>query len=89
MNKFAMDAALPIAGEMELIIEIDAPKIVIPDDCFRDSGCLLADTGYLVIKGKGFPVTIMTIYHMQESFRCVSASHRNDDMMWCFVAFVM
>ena len=52
MNKFAMDAALPIAGEMELIIEIDAPKIIIPDDCFRDSGCLLADTGYLVIRGK-------------------------------------
>jgi hypothetical protein len=53
MNKFAMDAALPIAGEMELVIEIDAPKIIIPDDCFRDSGCLLADTGYLVIRGEG------------------------------------
>jgi hypothetical protein len=51
MNKFALEAALPIAGEMELIIEIDAPKIIIPDNCFRDTGCLLADAGYLEIRG--------------------------------------
>ena len=51
MNKFALEAALPIAGEMELIIEIDAPKIIIPDNCFRDAGCLLADAGYLEIRG--------------------------------------
>ena len=51
MNKFALEAALPIAGEMELIIEIDAPKIIIPDNCFRDNGCLLADAGYLEIRG--------------------------------------
>ena len=51
MSKFAMDAALPIAGEMEIIIEIDAPKIILPDDTFKDSGCLLFDTGYLVIRG--------------------------------------
>ena len=52
LNKFKMDAALPIAGEMELIVEIDAPKIIIPDDCYRDSGCLLADMGYLVVRGE-------------------------------------
>ena len=51
MNKFAIDAALPIAGEMEVIIEFAAPKIIIPDDCFKDTGCLLLDAGYLVIKG--------------------------------------
>ena len=54
MNKFAMDAAIPIAGEMEIIIEFAAPKIIIPDDCFRDTGCLLLDAGYLVIKGDFF-----------------------------------
>jgi hypothetical protein len=51
MNKFSLDSALPIAGEMELIVEIDAPKIIIPDDCCTDKGCLLFDQGFLVIKG--------------------------------------
>ena len=51
MSKFALDGALPIDGELELIIEIDAPKIIIPDDCFKDRGCLLADAGYLVVRG--------------------------------------
>ena len=51
MSKFALDGALPIEGELELIIEIDAPKIIIPDDCFKDCGCLLADAGYLVVRG--------------------------------------
>ena len=64
MNKFAMDASLPIAGEMELIVEIDAPKIIIPDDCCRDRGCLLADMGYLVIRGTSTYVKCFFCLHL-------------------------
>jgi hypothetical protein len=39
------------AGEMELIVEIHAPKIIIPDDCCTDRGCLLFEPGFLVIIG--------------------------------------
>lgn len=73
MNKFALDAALPIAGEMELIIEIDAPKIIIPDDCFKDSGCLLADTGYLVIRGQ--KLTGYVLFITRENVFIVSRNH--------------
>ena len=45
MNQFAADAALPLAGDLEILIEIEAPKIIIPDDCSVDRGCIVFDTG--------------------------------------------
>lgn len=51
MRNFTVDTSLPVAGEMELIIEIDAPNVIIPDDCTVDKGCLLFKPGFLVIKG--------------------------------------
>ena len=51
MDKFASQVALPQAS-MDMIIEIDAPKIVIPENCSRsDCGGILLDTGVLCVKG--------------------------------------
>ena len=50
-HNFAAEAALPIAGDLEIVIEIDAPKIIIPDDCCVDKGCILFDSGTLKFHG--------------------------------------
>lgn len=51
MDKFASQVALPQAS-MDMIIEIDAPKIIIPENCSRsDCGGILLDTGVLCVKG--------------------------------------
>ncbi len=35
----------------ELIIEIHAPKIIVPENSSSDAGFLLLDTGHLVVRG--------------------------------------
>ncbi|RYH20786.1 hypothetical protein EON65_22475 [archaeon] len=35
----------------EILLELHAPKIIIPEDCAEDKGCLLLDSGFLSTKG--------------------------------------
>ena len=35
----------------EISLELHAPKIIIPEDCAEDKGCLLLDSGFLAAKG--------------------------------------
>ena len=54
VNRFAATAALP-QSTLELIIEVDAPKIIVPEnpsyDHGGDKGGLLLDTGVLCVMG--------------------------------------
>ena len=51
MNQFAKEAAISMGEELLLFVEVNAPKIIIPDNYSVDSGCLLLDAGKVSMEG--------------------------------------
>jgi hypothetical protein len=49
MNKSAMRNAAIAQGKMHLEVDLESPKIVWPDHCELDNGCLVLDMGYCLV----------------------------------------
>jgi hypothetical protein len=58
----SMVPSAPTDGDLEIVFEAYAPKIILPEDSTADKGYLLLDAGYLAVSGsfgaEGFKVSV-------------------------------
>ena len=51
MRAFASEASIYITQNINVSMEMDAPKIIIPESCGADKGCLVLDMGHFSLSG--------------------------------------